>query len=118
MQEGFLGRRVAATGEFEVVITEQIIAEGLGVHRLEPGGGIERAPDGQEVAVERDHDDVPGPDQPAVPGLRPANGNGHNSLADQKRAVTPREARDAGASVLVIGRPISAAPDPAAAAAR
>ena len=36
-----------------------------------------------------------------VPGLRPADGN----LGDQKRTVTPREARDAGASVLVIGRP-------------
>ena len=47
-----------------------------------------------------------------VPGLRPANGK----LADQKRTVTPREARDAGASVLVIGRPISRAEDPVAAA--
>lgn len=51
-----------------------------------------------------------------VPGLRPANGKNHNGLADQKRTVTPREARDAGASVLVIGRPISRAEDPAAAA--
>ncbi|MGE3691713.1 MAG: orotidine-5'-phosphate decarboxylase, partial [Novosphingobium sp.] len=51
-----------------------------------------------------------------VPGLRPSNGKGHNSLADQKRTVTPREARDAGASVLVIGRPISRAEDPVAAA--
>ena len=51
-----------------------------------------------------------------VPGLRPADGSGHNALADQKRAVTPREARDAGAAVLVIGRPISRAEDPAAAA--
>ena len=51
-----------------------------------------------------------------VPGLRPANGNGRNGLADQKRIVTPREARDAGASVLVIGRPISRAEDPLAAA--
>jgi orotidine-5'-phosphate decarboxylase len=48
-----------------------------------------------------------------VPGLRPANGNG---TADQKRTVTPRVARDAGASVLVIGRPISRAEDPVAAA--
>jgi len=47
-----------------------------------------------------------------VPGVRPANGKS----ADQKRTVTPREARDAGASVLVIGRPISRADDPAAAA--
>ncbi len=47
-----------------------------------------------------------------VPGLRPAGG----VMGDQKRAVTPREARDAGASVLVIGRPISRADDPVAAA--
>ncbi len=47
-----------------------------------------------------------------VPGLRPAGG----AMGDQKRAVTPREAHDAGASVLVIGRPISRAEDPVAAA--
>lgn len=47
-----------------------------------------------------------------VPGLRPANGK----PADQKRTVTPRQARDSGASVLVIGRPISRAEDPVAAA--
>ncbi|MEQ8411453.1 MAG: orotidine-5'-phosphate decarboxylase [Erythrobacter sp.] len=47
-----------------------------------------------------------------VPGLRlPGSGTG-----DQKRVVTPRAARDAGASVLVIGRPISRAEDPVAAA--
>jgi len=47
-----------------------------------------------------------------VPGLRP-DGNGS---ADQKRTVTPRQARDDGANVLVIGRPISRADDPEAAA--
>ncbi|KZY55895.1 orotidine 5'-phosphate decarboxylase [Erythrobacter sp. HI0063] len=47
-----------------------------------------------------------------VPGLRPAGA----SAGDQKRTVTPRSARDAGASVLVIGRPISRAEDPLAAA--
>lgn len=47
-----------------------------------------------------------------VPGLRPADG----SAADQKRTMTPRAARDAGASVLVIGRPIARAEDPVAAA--
>lgn len=47
-----------------------------------------------------------------VPGLRPANAQ----VGDQKRIVTPRQARDDGASVLVIGRPISRAEDPVAAA--
>jgi orotidine-5'-phosphate decarboxylase len=46
-----------------------------------------------------------------VPGLR-MNGN----HADQKRVVTPRQARDDGASVLVVGRPISRADDPVEAA--
>jgi orotidine-5'-phosphate decarboxylase len=44
-----------------------------------------------------------------VPGVRP-KGSG---IADQKRVVTPREALDSGASILVIGRPITAAEDPA-----
>lgn len=47
-----------------------------------------------------------------VPGLRPSG----KATGDQKRVVTPRQARDDGASVLVIGRPISRAEDPVAAA--
>ncbi len=47
-----------------------------------------------------------------VPGVRPAGG----AMGDQKRAVTPRQALDRGASMLVIGRPISQADDPSAAA--
>ena len=47
-----------------------------------------------------------------VPGLRPEG----SQAGDQKRVVTPRQARDDGASVLVIGRPISRADDPARAA--
>ncbi|MDQ2878136.1 MAG: orotidine-5'-phosphate decarboxylase [Pseudomonadota bacterium] len=43
-----------------------------------------------------------------VPGVRPANG----SVGDQKRVVTPRAAIDAGASILVVGRPITQAEDP------
>ncbi len=43
-----------------------------------------------------------------VPGVRPANG----ITGDQKRVVTPRAALDAGASILVIGRPITQAQDP------
>jgi orotidine-5'-phosphate decarboxylase len=49
-----------------------------------------------------------------VPGVRPASAaNGH---ADQKRVVTPAQASRDGASVLVIGRPITQAEDPLAAA--
>jgi len=38
------------------------------------------------------------------------------NVGDQKRVVTPRAASDAGASILVIGRPITQADDPDAAA--
>jgi orotidine-5'-phosphate decarboxylase len=47
-----------------------------------------------------------------VPGVRPAGG----SVGDQKRVITPRQAIDNGASILVIGRPITQAEDPDAAA--
>jgi len=47
-----------------------------------------------------------------VPGVRPPG----SAAADQKRVMTPRAALDAGASILVVGRPISGAADPDAAA--
>lgn len=47
-----------------------------------------------------------------TPGIRPA-GAAHG---DQKRVTTPREAVEAGADYLVVGRPITEAPDPLAAA--
>ncbi|HEV2746241.1 MAG TPA: orotidine-5'-phosphate decarboxylase [Allosphingosinicella sp.] len=43
-----------------------------------------------------------------VPGVRPSNSH----TADQKRVMTPRAALDAGASILVVGRPITQAKDP------
>jgi orotidine-5'-phosphate decarboxylase len=47
-----------------------------------------------------------------VPGIRPADAGVH----DQKRVATPQAAIAVGADVLVIGRPITAAADPATAA--
>jgi orotidine-5'-phosphate decarboxylase len=47
-----------------------------------------------------------------VPGVRPAGA----AAGDQKRVATPAEAIRAGADLLVVGRPITGAPDPAAAA--
>lgn len=47
-----------------------------------------------------------------VPGIRP---DGSDS-GDQKRVLTPREALDKGADYLVIGRPITSAPNPREAA--
>ena len=56
-----------------------------------------------------------GPDfKLVVPGLRPGSGD----VADQKRVMTPGEASRLGADFLVIGRPITGAADPAAAARR
>ena len=46
-----------------------------------------------------------------VPGVRPPGGD----VSDQKRVVTPRQALDDGASILVIGRPITGSDDPASA---
>ena len=47
-----------------------------------------------------------------TPGVRPAGA----ALGDQKRTATPADAIRAGADHIVIGRPVWAAPDPAAAA--
>lgn len=49
-----------------------------------------------------------------TPGIRPASNASVNE--DQKRIATPASAIAAGASYLVVGRPITAAPDPLAAA--
>lgn len=50
--------------------------------------------------------------QLVVPGIRPAGAD----VSDQKRVATPAEAIRAGASLLVVGRPITRAIDPALAA--
>jgi len=49
-----------------------------------------------------------------VPGIRLAGGDAH----DQQRVITPAAAQSAGARYLVLGRAVTAAPDPAAAMER
>jgi orotidine-5'-phosphate decarboxylase len=56
-----------------------------------------------------------------VPGIRPRDGDGSarqrkGKTDDQARIAAPGEAIRAGADYLVIGRPITAAPNPEAAA--
>ena len=78
------------------------MAVGAGAH------GLVCSP--KEVAALRD---ALGPDAILVtPGVRPAGG----ALGDQKRVATPGDAIRAGATHLVVGRPVLGAPDPRAAA--
>ena len=79
---------------------EQTLAAGM-------GGVVCSAAEAQ--AVRR----IVGPDMAVVtPGIRPA-GSDHG---DQKRVMTPRKAIEAGASHIVVGRPVALADDPCAAA--
>jgi orotidine-5'-phosphate decarboxylase len=73
-------------------------------------GGLVCSP--QEAAMVRG---LVGPTMAIVtPGIRP----GGTAAGDQKRIAGPREALDAGATHLVVGRPITGAADPAEAARR
>ena len=49
--------------------------------------------------------------QLVTPGVRPAG----SAAGDQKRIMTPAQAREVGSNYIVVGRPIYGAPDPAAA---
>jgi orotidine-5'-phosphate decarboxylase len=70
-------------------------------------GGVVCSP--QEVAALRSQ--LPGDFVMVCPGVRPSWASRH----DQQRVLTPAEALRAGATYLVVGRPITASEDPAAA---
>jgi orotidine-5'-phosphate decarboxylase len=87
--------------------TEQV----LRLARLSQASGIDGIVcSAEEVATLRKET---GPDSLLViPGIRPAG----TAIGDQKRIATPAQAIADGASMLVVGRPITRAADPAAAA--
>ena len=63
--------------------------------------------------LERLRPELPRPFRLVTPGIRPAGAE----AGDQKRVATPAAALAAGADLLVIGRPLTQAPDPEAALA-
>jgi len=73
-------------------------------------GGLVASP--REAAVLRRQ--IPAEIRIVTPGIRPSSA----PAGDQKRVTTPREALQAGADYLVVGRPIIADPDPVAAVQR
>jgi orotidine-5'-phosphate decarboxylase len=97
----------------EIGIAEKTSDQVLWLARLGVAGGIDglvasphearmlRAEFGDKIKI-------------VTPGIRPAG----SDPGDQKRFATPREAIDAGADYLVIGRPITGASDPKGAVQR
>ena len=99
----------AALGEVGIEGTPRAAALRLAVLAKESGlDGVVCSP--EEIVAIRE---ACGPEfLLVVPGIRPAG----SAAADQKRIATPGSAATAGADLLVIGRPITGAADPAAAA--
>ncbi|MEN0002451.1 MAG: orotidine-5'-phosphate decarboxylase [Pseudomonadota bacterium] len=86
---------------------ELVVARATRARDIGMGGIVCSAAEAQSVRA------IIGPDMALVtPGIRPAG----SAAGDQKRIVTPGDAIAAGASHLVVGRPITAAGDPAHAA--
>lgn len=126
-------RRAAEQAEPRPRLIAVTLLTSLGAADLERAG-ISRTPQEQvlwlaEMAAEAGLDGVvasageaaalrrrfPRPFLIVTPGIRPAWAD---AAGDQKRVATPRDAMAAGADFIVVGRPITAAPDPAEAAAR
>jgi len=100
---GILAQIGVSSTPTESVIKLVKLAEGVGVD------GVVASP--QEIETIRAA--IPNPNFLIVtPGIRPTQ----NESADQKRVATPAAAISAGASYLVVGRPITGATDPVAAA--
>lgn len=95
----------------ELGIPGSIVDEVARLARMAQSAGVDgiiASP--QEIRIIRE---VCGPEMLIVtPGVRPAG----TDVGDQKRVMTPGEAAALGANYLVIGRPITGAPDPVEAA--
>ncbi len=96
----------------EVGTTRPVLEQVVHLARLAKAAGLDGVvASPQEIAAIRD---ACGPDfQIITPGIRPA---GQAGTDDQARTLTPKDAVAAGATYLVIGRPITAAANPRAAA--
>ncbi len=98
-------REVGVTGDLqEVVLQRAKLAAAAGCD------GVVASP--HEAAVLREV--LPEDFLIVTPGVRPSGA----ALGDQKRVMTPGEARRAGADMIVVGRPIRDAKEPGAAAQR
>ena len=112
-------------GLHEVGVTRPMIEQVVSLARLAQESGLDGVvASPQEIAAIRA---ACGPEfQIVTPGIRPtdpqrtspATPSAGSAGDDQARTMGPAEAVERGASYLVIGRPITAAPDPAAAAER
>jgi orotidine-5'-phosphate decarboxylase len=96
----------------EVGVTRPVIDQVVHLARLAKQSGLDGVvASPQETAAIRA---ACGPDfQIVTPGIRPADQQGKD---DQARTLTPAEAMKAGSTYLVIGRPITGAPNPREAA--
>ena len=97
----------------EIGVTEKTTDQVLRLAQLGVANGIDGVvASPQEARALRDA--FGGNIKIVTPGIRPVG----TDPGDQKRFATPRQAIEAGADYLVIGRPITAAPDPRAAVDR
>jgi orotidine-5'-phosphate decarboxylase len=96
----------------EIGVTRPMLDQVVHLARLSQASGLDGVvASPQEVTAIRK---ACGPEfQIVTPGIRPADQQGKD---DQARTMTPAEAVQAGATYLVIGRPITGAPDPKRAA--